>query len=189
MKKIIGLTFLLAVISFNSYAQEAYCEACSREAWLGDSAAVNKFIASCGVIDTVSYDSLNNPVKEKPTYQTITIKLNSGKVMFSDSIYFVVDSMPKFQEGDKDLLKHISKSLRYPAEAREKGITGTVFVKLIIEKDGSVKHVSVKKGIGGGCDEEAIRIIKAMPKWKPGSMGARPVRVQMILPVRFSLKQ
>jgi TonB family protein len=187
--KFILLLILLSLLNIRiSLAQEVYCEACSREAWLGDSAAINKFIAGCGVIDTVSYDSLRNPVKEKASFQTITVKLHSGKVMYSDSVYFVAEKMPEFAGGNQNLFRHLSTSIRFPEEAKRKAISGTVYVRFIVERNGELSNFKVMRGVGGGCEEEAIRVLKASPKWTPGMQKGKPVRVQYHLPVKFALK-
>ena len=86
-------------------------------------------------------------------------------------------------------MEYLSSNIKYPEEAKEKGISGRVFIQFVIEKDGSVSNVKVMKGIGGGCDEEAVRVVKAMPKWKPGKQKGKPVRVNYILPVSFKLDE
>jgi protein TonB len=72
--------------------------------------------------------------------------------------------------------------------AKESGIQGRVFVTFVVEKDGSVTDVRVLRGIGGGCDEEAIRVVQKMPKWKAGKQRGKPVRVQFNLPIKFTLQ-
>lgn len=79
------------------------------------------------------------------------------------------------------------KNLKYPELAKEKGIEGRVFVSFIIEKDGSISNILVKRAIGGGCEEAAVEMIKNMPKWKPGKQRGKPVRFQFILPIKFEL--
>ena len=86
------------------------------------------------------------------------------------------------------MLDYVSKNVVYPSEAQEKGISGRVFVGFIVEKDGSVNEVKVLRGIGGGCDEESVRVIKSMPKWKPGKMKGKPVRVSYMMPIIFKLQ-
>ena len=86
------------------------------------------------------------------------------------------------------MLDYVSKNVVYPEEAINKGIAGRVFVSFIVEKDGSVNEVEVMRGIGGGCDEEAVRVVKSMPKWKPGKMKGKPVRVSYMMPIIFKLQ-
>jgi len=70
----------------------------------------------------------------------------------------------------------------------DKGIQGTVYVSFVVEKDGSISNVKALKGVGGGCNEEAVRVVKEMPKWKPGTDKGKPVRVQFNMPIQFKLK-
>jgi len=104
------------------------------------------------------------------------------------NIYTKVDTYPKFPGGEEKRVKFISKNLQYPIEAQEKNIMGTVYVSFIVEHDGKISNVKLYKGIGGGCDQEAVRVIKLMPNWVPAKVGKNPVRVQMIMPIRFYIK-
>ena len=115
------------------------------------------------------------------------------KIVFAESretepIFVVVESMPSFPGGVSELMKYFHKNLKYPTLAKESGIQGIVFVTFVVEKDGSVTDVRVLRGIGGGCDEEAIRVAKDMPSWIPGKQRNIPVRVSFNLPVRFKLQ-
>ena len=78
-------------------------------------------------------------------------------------------------------------NLSYPQEALDEGIQGTVYVSFIVEKDGSISHIKVLRDIGGGCGEEAMRVVALMPKWEPGTQRGKPVRVQFNMPVKFTL--
>jgi len=100
----------------------------------------------------------------------------------------IVEKMPIFPGGPEALYKYIANTVVYPTVAKDSSITGTVIVTFIVERDGSVTNVKILKGIGGGCDEEALRVVKAMPKWSPGKQDGKPVRVQFNLPIRFSLE-
>jgi len=102
-------------------------------------------------------------------------------------IFTVVESMPGFPGGDAARIKYLNENIQYPQMARESGIQGRVFVTFVVEKDGSVTDVKVLRGIGGGCDEEAVRVIKNMPKWVPGKQRGKPVRVQFNMPILFKL--
>ncbi len=106
-----------------------------------------------------------------------------------DGVYQIVEEMPQFPGGETKLMEYVAKSLTYPQEARDKGIDGRVFIGMVIEKDGSVSNVKVLRGIGGGCDEEAVRVIKSMPKWKPGMMKGEPVPVSYQIPINFKLTE
>jgi len=95
--------------------------------------------------------------------------------------------MPEFPGGLSQLYAFMGKNIKYPQLAKETNIQGTVFVNFIVEKDGSISNVTILRSIGGGCDEEAIRVVQAMPKWKPGMQMGEPVRVSYNLPVKFTL--
>ena len=104
-------------------------------------------------------------------------------------VYIVVDQMPEFPGGDKGLYQFIADNIKYPAEAKEMGIKGRVFVNFIVEPDGSVSDIRVLRGIGGGCDEEAVRVVESMPKFKPGMQDGEAVRVSYTVPVFFRLEE
>ncbi len=104
-----------------------------------------------------------------------------------DEIFVFVEDQPTYPGGDKARLEYLRNNIKYPEMAKESGIQGTVYVTFVVEKDGSISHVKVLRGIGGGCDEEAVRVIKNMPKWKPGKQRGRPVRAQFNMPIRFIL--
>ena len=103
-------------------------------------------------------------------------------------IFTVVESMPKFTGGDGAMNKYLRKNIEYPQMARESGIHGRVFVTFVVETDGRVTDIKILRGIGGGCDEEAVRVVKNMPKWIPGKQRGKPVRVQFNLPIKFTLQ-
>jgi periplasmic protein TonB len=103
-------------------------------------------------------------------------------------IFTIVEEQPSFPGGEEALMEFLGKNIAYPPMAKESGIQGTVFVTFVVEPDGSVTNVKTLRGIGGGCDEEAIRVVKNMPKWKPGKQRGKPVRVQFNLPIRFILQ-
>ena len=188
MKKILFTLILFSGFTISLYAQDdEVCGFSAEEAWGGDTAAMNAFLASCGRIDTVNLDEHNKPVKTKPHHQTIKMVLHSGKVLKSDSIFFVADKMPQFPGGDNGLFRYLKKNVVYPSMARLKKIQGRVYVEFIVERDGSVSHVKVTRGIGGGCNEEAARVVAQMPRWASGKMNDSPVRVQYTLPVKFTL--
>lgn len=102
-------------------------------------------------------------------------------------IFTVVESMPGFPGGETAMKRYLAENIQYPQMARESGIQGRVFVTFVVEKDGNVTDVRVLRGIGGGCDEEAIRVIKNMPRWDPGKQRGKPVRVQFNMPIMFKL--
>jgi protein TonB len=102
-----------------------------------------------------------------------------------DAVYSMVSEQPSFPGGMQKMMKFISENRKYPAEAKAKDIHGKVIVAFVVERDGSLSDVKIRRGIGYGCDEEAIRVIKSMPKWTPGKQNGKAVRVSMMLPVSF----
>lgn len=105
-----------------------------------------------------------------------------------EQIFTIVEDMPTFPGGDEALFRYLSENIDYPAMAADAGIQGVVYVSFVVDKDGQVKDVKVLRGIGGGCDKEAIRVVKSMPKWAPGRQRGKSVKVQYNLPVRFRLQ-
>lgn len=105
-----------------------------------------------------------------------------------EQIFTIVEEQPSFPGGVEEMYKYLGKAVKYPEMAKDAGISGTVYVTFEVDKEGNIKDVKVLRGIGGGCDEEAIRVVKAMPKWKPGKQRGKPVRVQFNLPIKFTLR-
>ncbi len=103
-------------------------------------------------------------------------------------IFNMAEKMPEFPGGITKLMNYIATTIKYPTEARKAKIQGKVFVNFIIEKDGSVSHVKVLRGIGHGCDEESMRVVENMPRWIPGEQKGKPVRVSFNIPIKFSLE-
>ena len=104
-----------------------------------------------------------------------------------EGAFDVVEQMPEFPGGAAGMMKFIAENVKYPEEAYSKGIEGRVLVQFIIEKDGSVTNVKVIKKVNDAIDAEAVRVVKAMPKWKPGKQNGREVRVKYTIPVIFRL--
>lgn len=97
----------------------------------------------------------------------------------------IVEQMPAY---DGDMQKYLADNVRYPEQARNAGIEGRVIVEFVIDEEGRVTMAHVARGIGGGCDEEALRVVNAMPKWKPGKQNGRAVKVFFSLAVKFVLQ-
>ncbi len=87
-----------------------------------------------------------------------------------------------------DINSYLSKNIRYPSAARENEIQGRVVLQFVVDQGGNVTNIEIKKDIGGGCGQEAVRVVKAMPKWKPGKQNGQPVKVYYTLPVSFKLQ-
>jgi protein TonB len=104
-----------------------------------------------------------------------------------DEVFMIVEDQPTFEGGMEAFYKFVGKNIEYPKQARRMGVEGKVFVQFVVDKDGGLNDIKVIKGIGAGCDEEAIRVLKESPKWKPGKQRGRPVKVRMSLPISFKL--
>ena len=105
----------------------------------------------------------------------------------ADEIFDVVEDQPEFPGGEAALYSYLGENINYPSQARRMGIEGRVYVQFVVDRDGSITQVQAVRGIGAGCDEEAVRVVKAMPKWDPGRQRGRAVRVKMIVPITFKL--
>lgn len=145
--------------------------------------------------------------KEKPLFQRLYIQNNkgllslsshyiaipppilplrkSGKVTDEQTLLEVVDVMPEYAGGINEARKFIANHIQYPDEAIENNVQGTVRAKFVVEIDGSMSNIQIEKKLGYGCDEEVIRVLKKMPKWKPGQLKGKPIRVLFRLPVTF----
>jgi periplasmic protein TonB len=99
----------------------------------------------------------------------------------------VAEFSPAFPGGMAGLGAFLSKNMQYPRFATSNGVQGRVIVQFVVERDGSIAQAKVLKGIGFGCDEEALRVINKMPKWTPGSNNGQKVRVYFTLPILFQL--
>lgn len=117
-------------------------------------------------------------------------EISKGQIINDEGsdIFTVVEQMPEFSGGKNALFKFISKNIKYPEEAIKQEISGRVFVTFIVEDDGEITNIELLRGIGGGCDEEAMRVVSIMPKWKSGYQKGVSVRVRFNLPIKFVLK-
>jgi protein TonB len=105
----------------------------------------------------------------------------------NDSVYSVVDSLPRFPGGTDQFNLHIAKNIRYPVDCLVRGVHGRVFVQMIIEKDGSILNPLVIRSVNKELDLEAIRIIKTSPKWQPALVAGKPVRMYYTIPISFNM--
>jgi periplasmic protein TonB len=126
-------------------------------------------------------------VKEDMVIKEVVIKDVPVVVERADEIFDVVENNPNPPGGMEGWNKYLRDNLKYPTQARRMGIEGTVYVAFVVNTDGSIQDVQVLRGIGGGCDEEAVRVVSTAPKWEPGKQRGKPVRVRMRLPIRFKL--
>jgi len=133
----------------------------------------------------LNIDAEATELTEIPEYTPIAS--NEEEEVAEAEIFTVVEESPSFPGGDEARIRFLTENIKYPQIARESSIQGTVYVTFVVEKNGNVTDVRILRGIGGGCDEEAVRVIKAMPRWSPGKQRGKPVRVQFNMPIKFTL--
>lgn len=103
-------------------------------------------------------------------------------------IFMIVEEMPEFPGGPEALQRYLSQSVRYPVIAQENGIQGRVYIQFVINQNGEVTNATILRGVDPSLDREALRVVEAMPKWKPGKQRNRPVRVSYTVPINFVLQ-
>jgi TonB family protein len=127
-----------------------------------------------------------NPQAQDNKTKTAT-SASTEKIAYKEPVFTAVEKMPSYPGGEDARIAFMVQNLKYPEQAKKNGVQGKVFVTYVVETDGSITNVKVLRGIGGGCDEEAVRVISMMPKWNPGMQEGKAVRVQFNLPINFKL--
>lgn len=128
-------------------------------------------------------------VTQEGTTEEILPPENPVAPIEEDKIFSFVEEMPSFPGGEKKMIEFILSNIHYPPVARENNITGKVYVKFTVDKQGKIVSPELLRGIGGGCDEEAMRILKMMPDWHPGKQNGNKVKVGgIVLHIDFSLR-
>lgn len=130
---------------------------------------------------------ISNFAPPPPPPPAITKPAGLGKAK-EEEIFTTVEQNPEFPGGQTEMYRYIGDNMKYPSAAQRANVSGKVFVKFVVERDGSIGDIQVLKGIGFGCDEEATRVIKSMPKWSPGRQNGRNVRVYFTMPISFRLE-
>ena len=140
--------------------------------------------------DIFNQDDLNKKPIEAVALEeatTAVVKEEVIEVEEKKPIFRIVEEMPSFPGGDEPRVKFLRDNITYPQMAKENNIQGTVYITFVVDSKGHVTDVKILRGIGGGCDEEAIRVVKLMPPWNPGKQNGKSVRVQFNMPIRFTL--
>ncbi len=142
------------------------------------------------VEDNVETESIEVNTEETETEVVIAAPVEAPVEEEEEEVVFVVvESMPEFPGGQQALFKYLSENVKYPVIAQENGIQGRVICQFVVNKDGSIVDVEVVRSGGDpSLDKEAVRVIKTMPKWKPGKQRGKPVRVKYTVPVNFKLQ-
>lgn len=125
-------------------------------------------------------------VIDQPVFEQLDLEVEEEK---AEEIFTIVEQQPEPPGGFSAFYTYVGQNLKYPKLALRSNIQGRVYIQFVVEKDGSLTDIKTMKGIGGGCDEEACRIIGNAPKWKPGKQRGQPVRVKMIIPIHFRLEE
>ena len=105
-----------------------------------------------------------------------------------EKVFDMVEQMPTFPGGQQELMSYLGKNIKYPTIAQENGTQGRVIIQFVVERDGTITDVRVARGVDPYLDKEALRVVKSMPKWKPGKQRGKPVRVSYTVPVIFKLQ-
>jgi protein TonB len=137
--------------------------------------------------DELSKNTVNEPVAT--TEEVVNTAVQEViEVEESKPVFTIVEEQPTFPGGDEARNKFLVDNIKYPQQALENNISGTVYVSFVVDSKGNITDVKVMRGIGGGCDEEAVRVIKAMPAWRPGKQNGKQVRVLFNMPVYFKIQ-
>lgn len=207
----------LAIIKLKQGNQCESCKYLDLAGKYGDTKALDIYEKHCFKKDSLEYDNSNyycyylNKVCEDTTLFSFFKKASTGSdsvvlliinstltnedylsksfeiEKYIDTVVLTAEVQPEFPGGEMALMKYLGTNVKYPEYARDHNIQGTVYLTFVVEPDSEITKVEVLRGIGGGCDEEAIRVLKMMPKWSPGLHFGKPVRVQYNIPIRFIL--
>ncbi|UPT65422.1 MAG: energy transducer TonB [Sphingobacteriales bacterium JAD_PAG50586_3] len=133
-----------------------------------------------------------NPPPQNEDFIELPDPATNSKGNKKDKVLQVAEQMPEFVGGEDALLKYLGSNLKYPAIARDANTQGTIYITFVINKKGRVENVQLLRGLNGpgatDCANEGIRVIKGMPKWKPGKHKGKTVSVQYNLPIKFTLR-
>jgi len=141
------------------------------------------------LIHSMNVDKINRAVYIALKKDGANFDYLSDKSKMEGGIFTVVERQPESEGGIKEFRRYIASEIKYPLQARQAGVEGRVDVQFVVEKDGSLSEVKAIKGIGAGCDEEAVRVLQNAPRFKPGSQNGKPVRVRMVVPITFKLNE
>ena len=142
-----------------------------------------------GNISCSSEATKTDDVKEKAaTEKPEVVEIPAEKADTKDEVFMVVEQMPEFPGGIQELMSFLSKNIKYPASAMAKNVQGRVIVQFVVEKDGTPTEFKVIRSVDPDLDAEALRVMKEMPKWKPGMQRGQVVRVKYTVPVTFRIQ-
>ena len=148
----------------------------------------NSVIGDDSLAHASETEETTSAVKSTTKAGKIIAESSAPKKVFTGKVYDIVEQMPSFPGGPAELMKWLSSHVQYPAIAIESCIQGTVIVAFIVEPDGSVSNAKLVRSIDPCIDQEALRVVRQMPKWKPGKQNGAAVRVKYNVPVIFKLQ-
>lgn len=140
------------------------------------------YLLMCGFCFSAKAQSNNIETQKNPCAEVLT----EDGGFITDKTAVIVE--PSYKGGDEKLYKFLADNLNYPDKARERRITGTVVLKFVVEKDGSITNIEITKSVARDIDEECIRVVKKMPRWKPGTVNGKPARFNYCQPIAFDLQ-
>lgn len=120
--------------------------------------------------------------------QQTTTQPATNQTAEEDQVFSIAEEMPSYPGGENEMYKFLVKNVRYPEDAKNKGVTGAVLVSFVVGKTGEIRTVGVARSVSPSLDEEAMRVVKAMPKWIPGKVNGKPVSTKFLLPIKFLLR-
>lgn len=141
------------------------------------------------LIHAMNVDKINGAVYIAVKKDGANFDYLSDKSKIDGGVFTIVEAQPEFEGGIGGFRSYIANEIRYPLQARQSGVEGRVDVQFVVEQDGSLSAVKAIKGIGSGCDEEAERVVRNAPRFKPGRQNGKPVRVRMVVPITFELNE
>ncbi len=137
--------------------------------------------------DLIAVDYVGKQISHLTTIMEVAVTASSNDTTNNSEVFTNVEVLPSFPGGIEAFGNFLATHLRYPKVAHDAGVQGRVFCQFVVEKDGSLSNIKVVRGIGGGCDEEAVRVLAISPKWKPGLQNGQKVRVSYTMPISFQL--
>jgi TonB family protein len=140
-------------------------------------------MAALMLVFSCAPDEDHELILDEDTSGELALRSSSGE------IFDVVENPPMPPGGFEGWTAYLSQNLSYPEKAKKEGIEGTVYVSFVVEVDGSIQGVELLRGIGGGCDEEALRVVRNAPDWEPGRQKDQTVNVRMRVPIKFKLPE
>ena len=142
-----------------------------------------------GMCNSFGYDpNISSVIPSKTSSMSLQkVVDNTSSSKNSSKTFDVVDNMPSYPGGRAAMMAFLSSNMNYPATAKENNVQGRVIIGFVVEKDGSISDAKVLRSVDPALDQEALRLVYSMPKWKPGTMDGKPVRVRYSVPFTFRL--